>query len=257
MTLAAEIGRQLDYQRRLSRNLGAWHALRCRSAMLGRRVGLHDGKVIRLHPPNLMHPISLRIASTDPDVYQQVLLEEEYAAVAQEPAAHVVDCGANVGYTSAWLLSRYPDAQVIAIEPFPENAEMCRRNLAPYGSRATVIEAAVWNAPTRLVLDHAGGNQWGVRVREAHPGEAGDIQAVDIPSLGLSRIDILKVDIERSEEALFARNTEHWLPSVSNIAIELHDLACEQAFDAAMTDYSCTRSRSGELTICRGVRPAA
>ncbi len=165
----------------------------------------------------------------------------------------IVDCGANVGYASAYLLSRFPQARVIAIEPFPANALLCRRNLAPYGSRATVIEAAVWSHCTRLVLDHAGGKEWGVGVRAAQPGEAGDIEAIDLPSLGLNRIDILKIDIEGSEAELFANNTDRWLPSVSNIAIELHGAGCERQFRTAMADYLYVELRSGDLTICRSI----
>ena len=168
----------------------------------------------------------------------------------------IVDCGANVGYTSAYLLSRFPRARVVAIEPFPANAVLCRRNLAHYGSRATVIEAAVWSHCTRLVLDYAGGNEWGVRVRAARPGEDGEIEAIDLASLGLSRIDILKIDIEGSEADLFARDTDRWLPSVSNIAIELHGAECERRFRTAMAGYRYAESQSGELTICRGITVA-
>lgn len=255
MSISAEFGRQIAYQCELTRKLGWQHALRFRSAMLARRVGWHDGVMLKLHPANLLHPIELRIDSTDPDVYRQVLVEEEYAAVADERAEVIVDCGANVGYTSAYFLSRFRDAHVVAIEPFPANAEVCRRNLAPYGRRATVIEAAVWSHNGRLVLDHAGGNEWGVRVRTARVGEAGGIEAIDLPSLGLDRIDILKIDIEGSEANLFAHETDRWLPRVSNIAIELHGLECEKRFGEAMASYHYVLSHSGELTICRQIKP--
>lgn len=256
MGLIAEIEQQVAYQHELARKLGWRYALRFRGAMLARRVGWHDGTVLRLHPANLLHPIELRINSTDADVYRQVLIEEEYAAAADGHPEVIVDCGANVGYTSAFLLSRFPDARVVAIEPYPENAEMCRRNLAPYGKRAAVIEAAIWSHGTRLVLDHAGGNEWGVHVRAAQPGEVGGIEAIDLPSLGLSRIDLLKIDIEGSEADLFASGTDRWLPHVSNIAIELHGTECQERFRSAMANYLYTSSHSGELTICRGIRPA-
>jgi FkbM family methyltransferase len=255
--LIAEIGRQAEYQRGLTRMLGWRYALRFRGAMLGHRLGWHDGVSVRLHPPNLLHPIELRLASTDAEVYEQVLADEQYAAVADINAVGViVDCGASAGYTSAYLLSRFPQARVVAIEPYPANAALCRRNLAPYGSRAAVIEAAIWRQCTRLVLDHSGGNEWGVRVRAARPGETGEIEAIDLPSLGLDRIDLLKIDIEGSEADLFAGDTDRWLPSVSNIAIEFHGNACEQQFRIAMAAYRWVESQSGELTICRGITVA-
>ncbi len=255
MGIATEVGQQVAYQHELTRKLGWRYALRFRTAMLARRLGWHDGVLLKLHPANLLHPIELRIHSTDADVYRQVLMEEEYAAVADEHLGVIVDCGANVGYTSAYLLSRFPDAHVVAVEPFPANAEVCRRNLAPYGRRATVIEAAVWSHNGRLVLDHAGGNEWGVRVRTAQAGEVGGIEAIDLPSLGLDHIDLLKIDIEGSEAALFAEGTDRWLPRVSNIAIELHGIECQKRFCNAMAGYQYTLLHSGELTICRQIKP--
>jgi FkbM family methyltransferase len=251
LRLLPEIKAQLTFQRNLARWLGWRDALRFRSTMFAsRRTG---GKTIQLHPPHLLHPVTLRLSSTDAEVYGQVITAREYEAVVHDDAKVIVDAGANVGLTSAYFLSRLPRARVIAIEPFPENAEMCRRNLAPYGDRATVIEAALWSSCTRLVLDYGKGNDWGVRVRPVLPGEAGEIEAIDMPALGLGRIDILKIDIEGSEADLFAQNTQAWLPGVGNIAIELHGAACEKIFFAAMAEFTYVQSQSGELTICRNM----
>ncbi len=251
MNPAAEFSAQFAYQRKLARLLGRKHALRFRAAMVAKRLRLFSKETISLHPPNLLHPVHLRLDSTDADVYGQVITAEEYAPVLDPDARTIVDCGANIGLTSAWFLSRLPEAHVIAIEPFAANAELCRRNLAPYGARARVIEAAIWNRCARLVLDYAGGNEWGVRVRPASPGETGEIEAIDIPSLCLDRIDILKIDIEGSEADLFSERTGTWVNSIGNIAIELHNEFCAQAFATAVAGRGYAVSRSGELTICR------
>ncbi len=134
----------------------------------------------RLHPYNSAAP-GRESDTTDAEVYGQVATDEEYAAVADRAALTIVDCGANVGLTSAYLLTRLPAAHTaMAIEPFAANAEMCRRNLAPYGNRAKVIQAAVWNRCTRLALDYTDGNDWGVKVRQSRPGEVGEIEAIDL-----------------------------------------------------------------------------
>jgi FkbM family methyltransferase len=249
-----EIRDQIAYQRKLARLLGWKEALQFRAAMIALRLGLSRRTTILLHPATLLHPVELRLASTDAEVYGQVITAQEYAAVIGEDARVIVDCGANIGLTSAFFLSRLPQASVIAIEPFAANADLCRHNLAPYGARAKVIEAAIWNRCTRLVLDTAGGSEWGVRVRPAAPNEHGDIAAIDIPSLGLPRIDILKIDIEGSEEDLFSETEQSWLKSVSNIAIELHGSARENRFFAALAGYRYDLARSGELTLCRNIQ---
>jgi FkbM family methyltransferase len=253
---ASELRGQIAYQRKLARLLGWKDAVRFRAAMIAARLGLSRRTTILLHPPSLMYPVELRLASTDAEVYGQVITDGEYAAVIGDGARVIVDCGANVGLTSAFFLSRLPEARVIAIEPFPANADLCRRNLAPYGARAKVLEAAIWHCCTSLVLDYEGGSEWGVRVRPARPGETGSIAAVDIPSLELEHIDILKIDIEGSEEDLFRGAGLGWLKTVSNIAIELHGAAREHVFFSALEMYRYELGRSGELTLCRNIREA-
>jgi FkbM family methyltransferase len=253
MTILAEIRSQIIYQRKLLRLLGWLDAIRFRRAMIAKRLGLSARTTIALHPSNLQHPVELRLASTDAEVYGQVIRDEEYAPVIDPAALTIVDCGANIGLTSAWFLSRLPQARVIAIEPFAANAQMCRRNLAAYGNRATVIEAAVWNRCTSLVLEYEGASEWAVRVRPAREAEAGDIEAIDIPSLHLDQIDILKVDIEGSEADLFAEGASAWLAHVRHIAIELHGPDCAARFFAALEGFDYQTSASGELTICKGL----
>jgi FkbM family methyltransferase len=248
----SELARQIAYQRRLAALLGWRDAIRFRAAMLGARFGWHDGVLLHLKPAALRHPVALRLRSTDADVYGQVIRREEYRpAAGPEAPAVIVDCGANVGFTSAYLLSRFPAARVIAIEPFPTNAALCRQNLAPYGPRAQVLEAAVWSRCTTLSFEQMDGNEWGVRVS---PTGIGAVRGIDIPSLGLPRIDLLKIDIEGSEQELFSNGAERWLPSVANIAIELHGQSCSKAFFAALAGYEYALSHHGELTLCHGIR---
>jgi FkbM family methyltransferase len=56
--------------------------------------------------------------------------------------------------------------------------------------------------------------------------ECGDVQAWDVNQLvnmvGTKTVQLLKIDIERSELALFGDTAKTWLPRVRNICIELH-----------------------------------
>ena len=87
------------------------------------------------------------------------------------------------------------------------------------------------------------------------------MRATDINTLlaesGSDAIDLLKIDIERSEVEVFARNFEPWLGRVRNLVIELHDEECRRVFFQALSPYAYDLSEVGELTICRNLRPAA
>ena len=263
MSVVSAAAAQWHYQRKLSGLLGWKAGLHFRARMsAGGLLGLDVKDEIRVASPVLRHPVHLRIPTSDADVFGQVIRHQEYRPVAEAtPDTRViVDCGANAGFTSAYLLSRFPSARVIAIEPFAENVALCRRNLAPYGSRATVIEAAIWSHPCRLVVEHHAGNEWAVQVRPARAGEAGDVDGVDIPSLGLTAIDILKIDIEGAERELFGPGAEGWIPTARTIAVELHGAACAQVFGAAMArvraaGHGFRQFESGELTVCADIAP--
>ena len=174
----------------------------------------------------------------------------------------VIDCGANVGYSSAYFLSRHPSSRIIAVEPDPDNFAMLSRNLAPYGSRVSLVHAGIWSHPTRLALagdPYRDGKEWSKQVRLANQGDNSTIDGVDIETLlsssGQDRISILKVDVEGAEAEIFSGNDLSWLDKVDAIAIELHDDLvfgnATEIFFAAIEGRGFHVSRSGELTICR------
>jgi FkbM family methyltransferase len=211
-------------------------------------------RLVRLKPDCVLHPVLVRPGTTDADTYFQVLIEKQYSIVPDICPMTIVDCGANAGYTSAYFLSRFPLARVIAIEPSAGNAAICRENLAPYGNRATVLEAAIWSEAGILVLDATDGNEWGVQVRVTEQCETGGVKAINIADLGLPKIDLLKIDIEGSEKVLFQSRADRWLPSVGSIVIELHGPDCEAAFTEALSGYDYKWHQQGELSLAVGLQ---
>jgi FkbM family methyltransferase len=174
----------------------------------------------------------------------------------------VIDCGANVGYSSAWFLSRFPACRVLAVEPDAGNFAALRRNLAPYGLRATPLRAGLWSHPCSLAMEegaYRGGGEWARQVREARPGEDG-LPAYDVPGLlalaGAERASVLKVDVEGAEAVVFSGPCE-WLDRVDNLVIEIHDDAhygdARAAFHRAVAGRGFALGESGELTVARRV----
>src|SRR5437764_750868 len=132
------------YQRALGFMAGIkWHFFQ----RFDRRRWLHQ-KTVRIRPSFLKHPVAVRTQdSSDADVFNQLYIKKELAFLDQLPTLRrVTDLGANVGYFSTLVLSKFSEATVLAVEPDPGNAELCRLNLAPYGARAAVIEGAAWHS---------------------------------------------------------------------------------------------------------------
>lgn len=215
--------------------------------------------IYRLYSRDSEFPLFCRYGTSDRAVFTQIFVEREYSCIDNlNDIRFIIDCGANCGYSSASFLTQFPDAQVVAIEPDRANFEMLQRNMEPYGNRVSMLHSAVWSHRVGLVVrrgQYRDGREWTIQVQEHATDEESDITAVDIGSLlsqsEFQRIDILKVDIERAEAVVFARNYENWIDRVDTFLIELHDSECREVFLSALQSGIFEFSRSGELTIAQ------
>lgn len=170
----------------------------------------------------------LRKQTTDWPTYQQVFNAEDYAFEHPTAPQRILDLGANVGYSAVYYHRRFPQAQIVAVEPSPANAAAARANIALAGAdrSVTVVESAIWPTASHLVITNPDANAWAFRVAEVEPGTPSSFPASTVPGLmrgfGWDRINLVKVDIEAAERFLFARDTE-WLARVDELVIELHD----------------------------------
>lgn len=125
----------------------------------------------------------------------------------------VVDIGGNIGVSAVWFLSRSAHTRVHVWEPVPHNLDSLRVNVAPFGDRCVVHEAALapTAGPATFLVDPVGrysgladyqpGSDDTVAVEVACEGVADALRAV-LAAEG--RIDLVKVDTEGSEEAIIA-----------------------------------------------------
>lgn len=255
------LGKKLRYLRLAVVNLGPLSAVSYWWAKALRKRGSDEPR--SLTSKYLDHPVYFRPRTTDLAVFQQIFVEREYLCLDDVSAAGlIIDCGANVGYSAAYLLSRFPDCELIAVEPDPGNFALLARNLAPYGDRVTLVESGVWSHPARLCISetrYGGGGEWGVQVRECTSNDEPGFTAVDIASLleraGHARVSVLKIDIEGAEGVVFSHNYQGWLERVDCLVIELHDDSsfgkCSQIFADAIEGQNFATHEWGELTVCK------
>jgi len=209
-------------------------------------------RTVEVQIPGHPYPFYARWPASDLHILHTIVRRKEYAPLDRYLDGNqdilFLDLGANIGAASRYFLDSYPTSRVVAVEPASANIAMCRMNLAPYGDRVRLIEAAVWNRTTRLVFDRMTtqpGTEAGIRLREPMPGEetVDSINAVDISTLlsencGSPQSQIaIKIDVEGSEEAIFRGPSLPWLDEICCIAIELHDSVqpnCSRNFFSAM-----------------------
>ena len=237
----------------------------------GARDSVTGEHLIVLRARDVEHPLICRAGTSDLNVFRDVFIRSEYSVL--DDAANVrfiVDCGANVGFASAYLLSRFPAAELTAVEPDDGNFRALARNLRPYGERVTVLHGGIWTDEVPLTMydePYRDGAEWTRQVREALPDELATIPGIDIGTLldrsGHQRISLLKIDIEGAEAAIFADDRSHlWLDRVDNLIVELHDDSqfgdATSAFERAIRGlpFACSRREGPSVAICRRVTPA-
>lgn len=202
--------------------------------------------------------VHVRKKTSDLNVFRQIFAFEQYKIRNLEnmEIESIVDLGANIGLSALDFSMRFPNAKVFAVEPEIHNYEMMVKNVAGLDN-VYCLNNAIWNSTKSLGVYDKGLGEYGYVVSEENPREIGSIKSLTIDEImqkfNLSKIDLLKIDIEGSEKELFSSNYESWLPKVGCIIIELHDWmrhGCASSFFKAISTYDYDLSFKGEnLTV--------
>jgi FkbM family methyltransferase len=140
----------------------------------------------------------------------------------------ILDCGANIGYTSLHCKRQYPGAAIIAFEPDPQFAPLLRRNLARNGAGdVVVVEAAAWTTDGRASWLMEGKD--GSRLVTPSTAASVEVATVDLARYLDRDVDLLKVDIEGAEFTVVPHVASR-LGRVKNILVECH-LAAQSSYD--------------------------
>jgi hypothetical protein len=98
-------------------------------------------------------PLRARPKTTDRAIFWQIFGDREYRCLDElKNARLIIDCGANVGYSSAYFLTHFPSSHVIAVEPDLENFNLLRTNLAPDRGRCRLVNSAIWSKPAGVLI---------------------------------------------------------------------------------------------------------
>jgi FkbM family methyltransferase len=213
---------------------------------------LLGAQTVALRVPGVRTPLFCRTFGSDPWVLRGVFAEQQYEIALHDSPHLIIDGGANVGYASVYFANKYPNAQIIAIEPDPENCALFRKNCAAYPN-VELIQGALWPSNTDVVIENSTAESWAFRVVEAPSSTNHNFKGFTVTDIlrhsGKHHIDLLKLDVEGSEEQLFSSNYESWIGHVNNMVIELHDQRCRNVVFTATQDCGFSVSQTGTHVI--------
>lgn len=218
-----------------------------------KRAQSANGGEVTIAAPSLKHPITLRSGSSDAGEFVHTVVRSTYdVSLPPPPVRMIVDAGANFGDSTAWYLSRFPGATVVALEPDPRNFDVLCRNVEPYGARCRLLRAALWPTDARLCVRRL--NQHSdVFVEEARDGEPADCAGLSpdslLADLPAPQVDIFKCDIEGAEVALFSRSDMHWLSRVRALYIDAHSAQAIRTLQGVAAEHGFTFQRHRELCV--------
>jgi FkbM family methyltransferase len=197
------------------------------------------------------HPIKIRVGTSDARAMADCLLDMQYDIDPGFEPRTILDLGGNIGCSAIYFANRWPEARIVVVEPVDTTFAILKHNTSYYPNIIPVHAAAHPRRETvRLMVPKKG--YWAAEVVRAD--SSGDLEsnmARGIPvddllnEYGIDQVDILKIDIEGSEAALFANNPHPWLSRTRLLMIELHDnirMGCTWHLQRALKRYK-TRMR--------------
>ena len=198
---------------------------------------------------NLKYPIQLRQGTQDAHAVINNVIREEYGRfrLTKEPE-WMIDAGAYIGDTAAYFLSRFPSLKVIALEPNPPTYEVAKQNLKPYGERAILQNVGLFSA--EKVVNFAGDGT-GASISKF----GNKIQCTTILSIlerySISRLDILKMDIEGAEESVFLSEPYALLSRIDLLLIEIHSKSIESLISRVLYESHFSMKKHRSIWYCR------
>lgn len=201
-------------------------------------------------------PTKLYVRNCDSDIHSlwSTFGEKDFDVELEKEPRLIIDVGGYVGYTSVFFAKKYPEAQVIAIEPDKENCALFRRNCREYRN-IHLVEKAIWNSNTRVQIDNPGDQSWSFQVSEASSEKVDSIETITIPDLldefNAIEVDLLKMNIEGSEKIVFSSDCASWINKVCTMIIKTHGTECKEAVLRATSLFNFALSQHGEKMVLK------
>lgn len=200
--------------------------------------------------PFIEHPFKIcHNDFADNQIFNYVILRKCYWGIGDKKEVHrIIDLGAHIGLSAISFLSEYPNAELLVVEPDPDNFKMLVENTSLYNSQKERVyhyNTAVYGQETELFLRNPKTGSHGFQMSEENidgKGKAASVVTINglLERHKWNKVDIIKINIEGAEKELFESNTE-WIAHTKCLIVETHDRFkddCTKSLFNALKNYS-------------------
>ena len=179
--------------------------------------------------------IYYRTSSSDMMLIYEILLKSKYKREYYFPEELkpkvIFDIGGNIGITSIYLASLFPEALIYTFEPLQENFEILKKNTIQFKNIEVFnFGLGAKNGSFKLYLSDDKENYGGVSFYSEGEGNMSEpytecvVKNVNdvIQDLGITSVDLIKIDTEGAEYDILTSFKHEFLKKTSWITGELH-----------------------------------
>jgi len=170
-------------------------------------------------------PMELQACSyTDMLVLREIILDGEYQIPDGMSPSTILDLGSNTGISVTYFKTRFPDAQIVVVEPDPKVLPLLQINVG--GLPDVIVKPVAVSTSSGTSRFHSARSSW---ASSLDPPEGEVSEEIEVPTAtvadvlaqgGLERVDLVKIDVEGAEWPLL--ETQALQHVTSCIVGELH-----------------------------------
>jgi len=171
---------------------------------------------------------------------QQVLLKRgpkaEYYLPPRFRPDVILDVGSNIGASILYFHQVYPTARIVGFEPHPDTFAVLQKNVGSL-PQVSILNCGLGNTNTQITVPEESINYGAFSTSEgkrSHRQDRGvvqcEIRRLDhvLSELGIKQVDLIKIDCEGAEAAVFDGLSPEILQRCQWIVGELHDASAFQ-----------------------------
>lgn len=162
----------------------------------------------------------------------EIFCNQEYNVSIVNPK-NIIDLGSNIGISSVFFATKFPNAKIYCVEPDPDTFNILIKNCSQF-KNIKAFNLAIYDKNSEIIFfKNKKHNASSLIKREANDIEI-KINCTTLDNLinsnDIDKVDLLKFDIEGGEFKVF-KDFNNWI-KILNIVGEIHnDLNTEDDFD--------------------------